>query len=164
MSIRPSAVGCSERFVVRLTVFSDSLRHNLLAWKQLPKPLANQVITCGSRGPSVSLYKWVDPIESPQSIRRQQGWLFHGCPVLVDNRKEQVHLVGNILEMGRNMVADVNWFFPVSAAELSNVRNGSIVKGPKRVFIKRFDAFFQCQSQCNWKVGRIDGEGSALES
>jgi len=44
--------------------------------------------------------------------------------------------------MGRNVVADVNWFFSVPAAELSNVGNRSIVKGPKRIFVKRFDALF----------------------
>jgi len=42
----------------------------------------------------------------------------------------------------RDMVADVYWFFSVSATKLSDVRDGSIVEGPKRVFIECFDALF----------------------
>ena len=50
--------------------------------------------------------------------------------------------MGNILEVGRDMVADINRFLPVPATKLSDVGNGSIVEGPKRVFVERLDALF----------------------
>ena len=58
------------------------------------------------------------------------------------DRKEQIHLVWNMVEMWRNVAADVNRLFPVAPAELSDVRDSSIVKGPKRVFVESFDALF----------------------
>jgi hypothetical protein len=51
--------------------------------------------------------------------------------------------VWNILEMGRDVIADINGLFAEPATKLRNVGYGCVVQGPERVLIERFTALFQ---------------------
>ncbi len=64
-------------------------------------------------------------------------------PIFMNYRKETIHLVGHILEVWRFVISHVNRFFAVTAPKLRNVRDRSIVEGPKRVFVECLNAFFQ---------------------
>jgi hypothetical protein len=51
--------------------------------------------------------------------------------------------VGNILEMGRDVIADINGFFAEPATKLCDVGYGRVIKGPERVLVERLNALFQ---------------------
>ena len=64
-------------------------------------------------------------------------------PILMDEGKEQVHLMRNVLISWRNVVAHINRLLAIPPAKLGDVRNRRIIEGPKSVFIKRFNTFFK---------------------
>src|SRR5207247_1692543 len=97
---------------------------------------------CPSRS-SISLYKWVYPIQPPQCKGRKICWIGNNRPILMDQRKHSVHQIGYIFEVWGNVLTDVNRFFSVTTAMLRNVRDGCVIQRPKRVFVERFYAFFE---------------------
>ncbi|MGA9386338.1 MAG: hypothetical protein WBV63_15045 [Candidatus Sulfotelmatobacter sp.] len=60
----------------------------------------------------------------------------------MNQRKEAIHQVRDIIEVWWGVFAYVNRFLSVSSSELSDIRNGGIIECPQSVFIKRFDFLF----------------------
>ena len=46
------------------------------------------------------------------------------------HREKAVHEIGNILEVGRMVIAYVYWFFSIPTAKLSNMRDRNMIKSP----------------------------------
>jgi hypothetical protein len=63
------------------------------------------------------------PIEPPKRIRRKEGRVVQDIPILMYERKEPIHFIANILEMGRQMIGYVDRFLAVASSELGDVCN-----------------------------------------
>lgn len=61
----------------------------------------------------------------------------------MNRREKAIHVIWYFLEMRREMIPYINWLFAIAAAELSDIRNGRRVQGPKRVFVEGLDTFFK---------------------
>jgi hypothetical protein len=61
----------------------------------------------------------------------------------MNDREKSVNVIGNVLEVGRPVVADINRFFPIPTAKLRDVCNRDVIKSPKRILIERFDTLLQ---------------------
>src|ERR1700730_5639492 len=103
-------------------------------------PHTYEVIACRPRCPTVAFNKWMNPIEPPKGVCWQLGGMIHDRPVLVNYREESIHFVRNVLEVRRNVVSYVDRFFAVSASELCDIRDRSVVQRPQGVFVERFYA------------------------
>ncbi len=57
-------------------------------------------------------------------------------PVFMYERKETIHQIGHLIEVGRNMIPDQNRFFAIPTTKLGNVSHCSIVQSPKRVLVE----------------------------
>jgi hypothetical protein len=99
-------------------------------------------VTSCSGSPSVPFDKGVNPVKSPESISCQPSGVVYDGPIFVNERKEAIHQVRDIVEVWRGVFAHVNRFFSVSSPKLSYIRNSGIVECPQSVFIKRFDLLF----------------------
>jgi hypothetical protein len=64
-------------------------------------------------------------------------------PVLVDDGKEQIHFVRDVLKVGWDVIAHADRLFPVSSSELADVGNCGVVQCPQSVFVKSFDALLE---------------------
>jgi hypothetical protein len=60
----------------------------------------------------------------------------------MNDGEEPVHFIRNVFEVRRDVVSDVNWLLAIPTSELSDIRYGCIVQGPKSVFVECLDAFF----------------------
>ena len=139
----PSLVRCPEGGIVRFPIFSYSFRDYFLSLKQSALLHANQVITGCSGGAAVAFDKRVYPVQPPKRVGRDERRMLPDCPILVNNRKEPIHFVWDILKVGREMVADVDRFFAVTAAKLRDIGDRCVVQSPERVFVEGLDAFFE---------------------
>src|ERR1039458_8334983 len=79
----------------------------------------------------------------PQCIRRKHGGMIQNIPILVDDRKKTVHLIGDVLKVRREVIPDIDWLFAVAPSKLGNIRDSRVIQGPKRVFIEKLDALLQ---------------------
>ncbi len=66
--------------------------------------------------------------------------MLQNCPIFVDDRKEPIHLVRNVLEVWREVTPDIDRLLAVAAPKLGNIRDGRIVQRSQSVFIEKFDA------------------------
>jgi hypothetical protein len=98
--------------------------------KQFAMLHTNQVVAGSSRCPPIPLDEWMNPIQSPQSISCKPRRMVSNCPIFMNEGKEPIHQIGDILEMWRGMFTDINRFLSVSSAKLSNVGDGRIVQCP----------------------------------
>jgi len=90
----------------------------------------DEVVARSPRRPTVSLNEWMDPVQPPQRIGRKAGRSVSDAvyaPILVDKREKHVHQMWDFVESRRDVVAHIDWLFAESTAELSYIRNGSVV-------------------------------------
>ena len=80
--------------------------------------------------PSIPLDEWVYPVRTPEAVGRQ-FCRRPNVPVFLDRRDEPIHPVFNIPEVGRLVIAYVNWLFAKPPAELLNVGGCNMIKGPE---------------------------------
>lgn len=69
--------------------------------------------------------------------------MVQNLPILVDDGKESVHLIGDFLKVRREVIPDIDRLLAVASAKLGNIRNSRVIQGPKRVFIEELDALLQ---------------------
>ncbi len=138
----PCSIGSLKSVIVWLSVFSDTLRNNFLTREKFPLLQTDQIVTSRSGSPSVPFDKGVNPVQSPESISCQPSGVVYDGPIFVNERKEAIHQVRDIVEVWWGVFAYVNRFFSVSSPKLSYIRNSGIVECPQSVFIKRFDLLF----------------------
>ncbi|MGB7232332.1 MAG: hypothetical protein WBD19_11715 [Candidatus Acidiferrum sp.] len=136
----PRFVSRMKGGIVRLAIFSDALRHNLLAREQFALFQTDQVIAGGSSCPPIAFNKRVNPIQPPKGIARDPCGMIDNRPILMDHRKKSIHQVRNLLEVRRNMVPDINWILAESPSKLSNVGYCSVIQSPQCVFVEGFYA------------------------
>lgn len=48
-----------------------------------------------------------------------------------------------LIKVRGNVLSDVNRLFPEPPTKLGNICDGSMIKGPKRIFVESFDPFSQ---------------------
>jgi 4-carboxymuconolactone decarboxylase len=87
--------------------------------KQFAMFHADQVVARRPGCSSVALDEWMNPVQSPQSVSRQPGRMVNQRPVFVNERKEPIHQIRDILEMRRNVAPNENRLLAVSSPELS---------------------------------------------
>src|SRR5690348_56122 len=85
----------------------------------------------------------MNPVKPPKRIGGKDRRVINDRPIFMNYRKETVHLVGHILEVWRPVISHINRFFAITAPKLRNVRNRSIIEGPKCVFVECLNPFFQ---------------------
>src|SRR5205823_450420 len=139
----PRDVGCLQGVIVRPSILPNSFGDYLLSSQQLAVPEAQQVVACGPCGSPVTFYERVNPVQPPERVCGKQSWMVLDFPVFVDKGIEPVHQIRDLFEVWRAMVPDINRVFPVSPAELRNVRDGSAVQRPKRIFIESLDTLLE---------------------
>src|ERR1035441_9513193 len=81
--------------------------------------------------------------ESPQRVRRNYRWMIQNLPVLVDYRKESIHLIGDFLEVGRAVIPHIDRLLAVTSPKLRNISDSRVVQGPKCVLVEKLDALQQ---------------------
>jgi len=54
----------------------------------------------------------------------------------MESGNKPVHEFRHVLEMWRLVIANINWLFSESAAELREIRHGNMIQCPKHIFIK----------------------------
>jgi len=84
-------------------------------------PHAYEVVTRRSCSPPVAFNERMDPIQPPQAIGGENGWVRQDVPVLVNNRQEVIDVVRNFFEMRWYVVANVNRLLTKPPAELSDI-------------------------------------------
>ena len=98
LTLIPCPISRLKCGVVRLSVFADSLGHDLLSAQHLAVFHAYQVVARRSCGSSVALDEWVYPVQPPEGIRCQISWMFDERPILVYEREESI--LGTSLKCG----------------------------------------------------------------
>ena len=65
------------------------------------------------------------------------------CPILVNKRKEQIHLMRHFFKSWWHVIADIDGLFAVSTAKLGEIRYRRIIQSPKSVLVKCLNALFK---------------------
>ena len=143
MALVPCSICCLKSSVVGVPIFPDPFRHDFLPGQQSALLQAKQVVAGGPRGSSITFYEWVNPVESPQRVRRNYRWMIQNLPVLVDYRKESIHLIGDFLEVGRAVIPHIDRLLAVTSPKLRNISDSRVVQGPKCVLVEKLDALQQ---------------------
>lgn len=124
MTIGPMTVSLSERLVVGLPVLSYALRHDFIAGKQAAVSDANEIVASGSRRSAISFYERMDPIQPPQGIGWKKSRMIQYSPILMNDGKELVHQMGNIIKMRRDVVSDIDRLLSKTSTKLRYVCGG----------------------------------------
>jgi hypothetical protein len=67
----------------------------------------------------------MNPIEPPQGICWEPSWMIRDCPIFVDNGKEPIHQVRNVLKVWGNVIPNINGFFAVASSKLRNIETAA---------------------------------------
>jgi hypothetical protein len=73
------------------------------------------------------------PVEPPKSISSKRGrmvpQLIH-CPILMNEREEQVHQMPDLLVVRWDVISYVDWLFPKPPSKLGDIGNRGVVQSP----------------------------------
>ena len=139
MALVPCSVCGLKSSIVGTPIFPDPFRHDFLAGQQSALLQAEQVVAGRPRGSPITFYEWMNPVESPQRVRRNHRRMIQNLPILVDYRKESIHLIGDVLEVGWEVIPDVDRLLAVTSSKLRNISDGRVVQSPKSVFVEEIN-------------------------
>jgi hypothetical protein len=69
--------------------------------------------------------------------------MIQNLPILVDHRKEPIHLIGDFLEVWREVITHIDRLLAVTSSKLRNISDGRVIQSPKCVFVEKLDALRQ---------------------
>jgi len=69
--------------------------------------------------------------------------MIQNLPILVDYRKESIHLIGDFLEVWREVIPHIDRLLAVTSPKLRNISDGRVIQSPKCVFVEKLDALRQ---------------------
>jgi hypothetical protein len=69
--------------------------------------------------------------------------MFLNSPIFMDDRKEAIHFIRDVLEMRRNVSSDADRLLAVAPSKLTDVGNGGVVQRPQSVFVESLDPFLE---------------------
>lgn len=69
--------------------------------------------------------------------------MIQNFPILVDYRKESIHLIGDFLEMGREVIPHIDRLLAVTSSKLRNISDSRVIQGPQRIFVEKLDSLRQ---------------------
>src|ERR1035438_8160196 len=140
MALVPCSVCGLKSSIVGNPIFPDPFRHDFFPGQQSALLQAKQIVAGSPRGSPITFYEWVNPVESPQRVRWNHSRLIQNSPVLVDYGKEAIHLIGNFLEVRREVISHIDRLLAVTSSKLRNIGDGCVVQGPRSVFVEKLDA------------------------
>src|ERR1017187_10004749 len=143
MALVPCSVGGLKSSIVGTPIFPDPFRHDLLPGQQSALLQTEQVVAGSPSGSPITFYEWMNPVESPQRVGRNHRRSIQNLPILMDYRKESIHLIGDILEVGREVVPHVDWLLAVTSSKLRNISDGRVIQSPKCVFVEKLNSLRQ---------------------
>jgi hypothetical protein len=69
--------------------------------------------------------------------------MIQDLPILVDYRKESIHLIGDFLEVGREVIPHIDRLLAVTSSKLRNISDGRVIQSPKSVFVEKLNSLHQ---------------------
>src|SRR6185437_3785684 len=121
MALIPCLVSSSQSSIIGLTIFPNPFGYNFSSRQESSLLQANKIIASGSCCSPITLYERMNPVEPPQRICGQHGGMIQDRPILMHDRKESVHLIGDFPEMGREVISHIDRLFAVASAKLRNI-------------------------------------------
>jgi|ERR1035438_5415060 hypothetical protein len=101
---------------------------------------ADQVIACSPCGPTISFNEWMNPIQPPQCVGRENSRMTHDIPVLMNDGNELIDQFRDIHKVRRYVIADVYWLFAKASPKLGNIGHRHAIQRPQCILVECLNA------------------------